>query len=63
MDGRFVSIDGYLEEAKPAWAEFIFPLSVLQRQILNELIYEQLVWEMVVYNLFTLQKNKQKLYV
>ncbi len=33
----------HLKEAKSSWAELIFPLSVLQRQILDELIYELLV--------------------
>lgn len=35
--------DSYLEEAKSTWAEFIFALPVLHRQILDELIYEPYV--------------------
>lgn len=48
----------YLEEAKSTWAEFIIPFPVLQRQILDELIYETHICEVIVYDLFTLQKNK-----
>lgn len=45
FEKRTVNVSKYshLKEAKSPWAEFIIPLPLLQRQILDELIYEQLV--------------------